>query len=485
MRPAGWTPCALDPECFDCGDCDASPKHCDYLVDASLRQEHAAVWRRRTGTAGASHELIGLVERVVQELYRHQGISASVDLISHHAKTMGVDLLPIDAESGARASSRIESSSPGMYRPSESLSVRSQSPLPPTVGERMEAMLALTAIPLGKPEQLALFKRLAAYRTLLQFDSWEVASRELTEYVDATLPRAMETTNWSTHDIYRYSSGSAKLPREEAGVEDLSSLLAAVQALEIGTGGPSSDWATEAAAIETLLTVRNLRLVAHTARRHAGRRFLWYADLFQEGCIGLMRAVKRFDPYRGNEFSTFAVWWIRQGITRASADKELPIRLPAYLAELARKIGSVDQSQVAHGLPRLSLGELSTSIGETDETRLSEVRSALMPIVRLADAEAEPSADILDELGERLESNAAVRRSLALLPERERAVVEMRYGVLDGIPRTLQAVGDELQLTRERVRQIEHRAFKKLRPLLAAAGVESGVAWIKGESSGQ
>lgn len=485
MRPAGWTPCTSDPECFDCRDCAASPRRCDYFIDASLRQENAAIWRRRTGTAGASHELVGLVEALIHRLYRRQGVSISADLLSDEAKANGIDLSPADIGSCARASSRVETTSPGMYRPSRSPAAPNQAPLAPTAGERMEAMLASQAIPFEKPEQLRLFKRLVAYRTLLKFDGWVVASTELTQFVDTNLPWALDTTGWSTHDVYRYSGGSSKVPREDAESELLSSVLAAIHALEIGARESEDNWAAQAANIETVLTVRNLRLVAHIARRHAGRRFLWYADLFQEGCLGLLRAVQRFDPYRGNEFSTFAVWWIRQGITRASADKELIIRLPAYLAEVARKVRTAESWRAAHGLPRCTLPELSVLTGESDLGRLSEIRTALMPPAPLADAELLPSDADLDELGEQSETSAAVHRSLKLLPDRERAVVEMRYGVPDGIPRTLQAVGDELALTRERVRQIEHRAFAKLRPLLAAAGVQPGIVWLEAESQDQ
>lgn len=480
MRPLGWTPCASDPECFDCRDCDALPKNCDYFVDASLRQEHAAKWRRRFGTAGASHELIALVEGLVEQLSRSQGVSASADLISLHARAKGIDLSPADAESGARASSRIEPTSPGMYRPSTRNTAASQAPLPPSVGEQMEAVLA-AAIPLTKQEQLALFKRLAAYRQLVRFDAWDNARHALTEFVDETLPRTMGSTGWSMHDLYRYASGPVKLPQDEVGSDQLSLVLAAIHALEVGAKEPARDWAVEAARLQETLILRNLRLAAYTARRHAGRRFLWYADLFQEGCIGLMRAVQRFDPYRGNEFSTYAVWWIRQGITRTSADKELAIRLPVYLSELARKIRTVDQSRIAHGLSVPSSAEMAELAGEPDAQRISDIRRALTPMARLVTAERMASVDHLEELAQQQESRGGLLRSVAMLPQRERAVIELRYGLLDGVPRTLQAVGDELQLTRERIRQIERRAFDKLRPLLAAAGIQVALDWQQGD----
>ena len=281
--------------------------------------------------------------------------------------------------------------------------------------------------------------------------------------------------------IYLREIGRVPLLTAEDEVELAKSIEAGLFADEKLRGGFPLQGA-EAADFEFLvvegerakqrLIEANLRLVVSIAKRYIGRGLV-FLDLIQEGNLGLIRAVEKFDYTRGYKFSTYATWWIRQAITRAIADQARTIRVPVHMVETINKMVRV-QRQLHQELGREATpGEIAAEMG-IEPDRVADIQRIAQEPVSLQSPIGEEESDLGDFIEDAdavvpIEAAAFImlqdqlERVLDELTKREQRIIQLRFGLTDGHPRTLEEVGREFGVTRERIRQIESKTLAKLR----------------------
>ncbi len=246
-------------------------------------------------------------------------------------------------------------------------------------------------------------------------------------------------------------------------------LLTQEQELELGKRMMEGDEEAKRKLIES-----NLRLVVAFAKRYLGKTSMSFSDLIQEGNLGLIRAVERFDYHRGLKFSTYGTWWIRQAISRAIADQARTIRIPVHMVETINKLARVTR-QLWQKLGREPTeSEIAQAMGMSED-KIGEIRRIALEPTSLETPTGEEGDSefydfVVDENAKSPSDNVVqmmlkeqLLAVIETLTPREQKVIRLRYGLDDAHPRTLEEVGKEFNVTRERIRQIEAKALKKLR----------------------
>lgn len=270
-------------------------------------------------------------------------------------------------------------------------------------------------------------------------------------------------------DLSKLSADSIQMYLKEIGKVPL---LSGDEEVELAKRKEKGDKEAENRIIEA-----NLRLVVSIAKKFAGAKGLSLLDLIQEGNIGLFRAVEKFEYRKGYKFSTYATWWIRQAITRALADQSRTIRIPVHMVETINKFQQIQRTLIQE-LSREPLPEeIAAEMGE-DLEKIRYIIKISQDTISLEttigdDEEDSTLEDFIEDVKNVTPDRAAalqllrdyVKNIVAQLSPREQKILEMRFGLIDGVAHTLEEVGQEFEVTRERIRQIESKALEKIRKL--------------------
>jgi RNA polymerase primary sigma factor len=270
-----------------------------------------------------------------------------------------------------------------------------------------------------------------------------------------------------TFDLSKLSADSIQMYLKEIGKVPL---LTSAEEVELAKRKEKGDKEAEHKIIEA-----NLRLVVSIAKKFAGAKGLSLLDLIQEGNIGLFRAVEKFEHRKGFKFSTYATWWIRQAITRALADQSRTIRIPVHMVETINKFQQVQRFLVQELGREPMAEEVAAEMGEEIEKvryiiKISQDTISLQAAIG-DDEEDSTLEDFIEDVKSVAPDRAAalqllkdyVKEIVAQLSPREQKILEMRFGLIDGVAHTLEEVGQEFEVTRERIRQIESKALEKIR----------------------
>lgn len=305
---------------------------------------------------------------------------------------------------------------------------------------------------------------------LLNAEEEVILAKRIEDGEKSTYDIITELAKTSGKDVYKLAAANIKVKEDDSKDEVIEVAKRELMSADKKHLNPTIMKGIEA---KELLTTANLRLVVSIAKNYV-KRGLDLLDLIQEGNLGLMRAVEKFEYRKGFKFSTYATWWIRQAITRAIADQARTIRVPVHMIETINKLSKVSSDLAAKLGRRPTPEEIAAEMGMEVEKVHEIVRIAQKPQpleTPIGDEKENQLIDIIpdeftaspSELATWSFLRSQINQILAGLTDRERKVLELRFGIRDGVARTLEEVGHEFKVTRERIRQIEAKALKRLK----------------------
>lgn len=306
---------------------------------------------------------------------------------------------------------------------------------------------------------------------------FEGSKTDEVEVVDDTVDVVVDEETWYRR-LLDHSLLNAQRERELGRT-----IALGAQAEEERVRGDSSDRVTEAlkraSEARDLMARSNFRLVWPWARRYAAMTGLDVIDLFQDGNIGLLRAIDKYDPDEGTRFSTYATWWIRQAVGRAVADRGRSIRLPIHIHDNVLKLARATRLLWRENGSRPNVRQLSDELGwDLERVAFLQAVASLVPISFEDSARDEEGFALHEKVSdgaqgpqeslERAQDAAIVHEAISRLPARMRAIITLRNGIGGGPPETLESIGRSYGLTRERVRQLESKGMERLKRILSA-----------------